>query len=131
MTKILVADDNPLSRELIHEILGSPDCQVLEAQDGREALELIESAKPDVVLLDIQMPILDGFSVIRQLRSDPRFAGVLVVALTAYAMRGDKEKALAAGFDSYITKPISPSSLRHHIGQLLGKRRDTRAGGAC
>ena len=122
MIKVLVADDNPVSRELIREVLESPNCQVLEAADGREALERTRANHPDVVLLDMQMPLMDGFAVLQQLRADPHSAGLPVAAITAYAMRGDREKALAAGFDDYITKPIHPASFRSSIGKLLAGR---------
>src|SRR6058998_1694368 len=106
MKKILVADDNAVSRELIREVLEADNYQVIEASDGREALDKLREQQPDLVLLDIQMPILDGHALIRELRADPRFSGLPVVALTAYAMQGDREKALTLGFDRYITKPI-------------------------
>lgn len=119
MRKILVAEDDLASRELIREILDASGYQVLEAGDGREAIQKIEEAKPDLVLLDIQMPVLDGFAVLRQLRQDPRFATLRVVALTAYAMRGDQEEALAAGFDAYLSKPVDATALRRQIEKLL------------
>ncbi len=119
MTRILVADDNALSRELVREILDSSDYEIIEAGDGREALDLIERMAPNLVLLDIQMPFQNGFSVIRQLRSEARFAKLPVIALTAYAMRGDRERALEAGFSSYLTKPIRPALLREHVQRYL------------
>lgn len=103
---ILVADDNALSRELIRELLESSGHVILEAQNGHEALELIRSRRPDLVFLDLQMPLQDGFSVIRELRNDDRFHELPVVAVTATAMMGDRERAMAAGFNSYIAKPI-------------------------
>ena len=119
MRKILVADDNAESRELIREVL-EPYCyHVVEACDGPEALAKIEQTTPDAVLLDIQMPGLDGFGVLERLRRNPRFAALPVAALTAYAMQGDREKAFAAGFDEYITKPINAGSLRAQIKRLL------------
>ena len=122
MIRVLIADDNPDVRELLREVLQSEDCQVLEAADGKEALERTRLNHPDVVLLDLQMPVMDGFSVIQQLKQDPRYATIPVAAVTAYAMRGDRERALAAGFDDYITKPIHPASLRHSIEMLLAGR---------
>jgi two-component system, cell cycle response regulator DivK len=119
MTRVLVADDNPVMRELVREILESPDRQIEEAADGGEALKSIEKTRPDLVLLDIQMPVLDGFAVLKQLRGDPRFAGLPVVAITAYAMQGDRSSALAAGFDDYLTKPIRASVLRKRVSELL------------
>jgi two-component system cell cycle response regulator DivK len=119
MTKILIADDNPVSRELIREVLELSHYEIIEASNGQEALERTEQSAPDLVLLDIEMPLLNGFGVLRQLRGNPRFASLPVLALTAYAMQGDREKALAAGFDEYITKPISAVILRAQIEKLL------------
>ena len=123
MRKILVAEDDLASRELIREILETCGYQVLEARDGREALPRVEETAPDLVLLDIQMPAMDGSAVLRQLRQDSRFASLPVVAVTAYAMRGDREKALAAGFDAYLTKPLNAAALKKQIEQLLGEKR--------
>jgi two-component system cell cycle response regulator DivK len=117
--KILVVDDNQVSRELIREVLNSPDQVVLEAENGEEALEMILAERPDIVLLDIQIPAFDGFEVLRRLRSDPRFDKLPVIALSAYAMQRDYEKALKLGFDDYITKPIDISALRARIEQIL------------
>ena len=122
MTKVLVADDNPVSRELIREVLESDDCQIVEAADGKEALERTRLTHPDVVLLDVQMPVMDGFSVLQQLRQDPRSATLPIAAITAYAMRGDRERALAAGFDDYITKPIHPACIRKSVERLLARK---------
>ena len=117
--KILIAEDDPASRELVREILAAQGYQVIEAADGQEALRMAEEEVPDLVLLDIQLPRVNGLAVVRQLRQNPRLANLRVVAVTAYAMRGDKEKALDAGFDAYITKPIDATALRNQIEQLL------------
>jgi CheY-like chemotaxis protein len=117
--KILVADDNPVSRELIREVLEDSELRVLEAENGEEAIEKIFNEKPDIVLLDIQMPILDGYEVLRRVRLDARFNGIPIVALTAYAMKEDREKALAGGFSAYVTKPIDGASLRIRVRQML------------
>ena len=117
--KILVVDDNQVSRELIREVLNSPDQVVLEAENVEEALEMILAERPDIVLLDIQIPAFDGFEVLRRLRSDPRFDNLPVIALSAYAMQRDYEKALKLGFDDYITKPIDISALRVRIEEIL------------
>ena len=115
---ILVADDNLASRELMRELLEASGYRVIEATNGREALDLIHRDPPDVVFLDLQMPVLDGFSVVRELRSDKRFHRLPAVAVTASAMLGDRELAIAAGFDSYITKPINLNEVRKHAEQL-------------
>ncbi len=122
MRKILVAEDDLASRELIREILEARGYEVVEVGDGQEAVQKIAEKKPDLVLLDIQMPLLDGFGVLRQLRQDSRFACLPVVAVTSYAMGGDREKALAAGFDAYLTKPLNAAALKKQLEQLLGEK---------
>jgi two-component system cell cycle response regulator DivK len=119
MTKILVAEDNPSNRELFRELLESWGYEVVEAVDGEAALKAASEESPDAVLLDIQMPLLDGYEVLRRLRQDPKLAHLRVMALTAFAMRGDREKALAAGFDSYHSKPINGQVLKRDIELLL------------
>ena len=120
---ILVADDNVLSRELIRELLESSGHVILEASDGREALELIRSRLPDLVFLDLQMPVRDGFSVIRELRNDDRFRELPVVAVTSSAMMGDRERVIAAGFDSYIAKPIDLCQIEVQVEVLASRSR--------
>ncbi|HVP46289.1 MAG TPA: response regulator [Bryobacteraceae bacterium] len=124
MKRVLIADDNPVSRELIREILENDDYEVIEAGNGREALEKLREHQPDLALLDIQMPVLDGNAVIREVRADSRFSRLPVAALTAYAMQGDREKALALGFNAYITKPIDISAFRSEVARLLGNSPD-------
>jgi two-component system, cell cycle response regulator DivK len=119
MKRILVADDKASSRELIRVTLEHSGYQVDEAADGAEALEQALAQDPDLLLLDLQMPKLDGFAVLSELRKQERFAGRPIVALTAYAMQGDREKALEAGFTSYLAKPVNLSELRRHIAELL------------
>ncbi len=115
MKRVLVVDDNPVSRELVREVLESPDLEVLEAANGREALLVISQALPDLVLLDIRMPELNGFDVLREIRQDSRLGSIRALAFTAFAMREERQKALAAGFDGYVTKPIDPVHLRKQI----------------
>src|SRR4051812_36999661 len=101
MMRVLVAEDNPMNRELIRSILEDRGCEVVEAADGEEALAKIRESEPDLILMDVQMPRLDGIDALHRLRHDPILASIPVIALTAYAMCGDKEQFLAAGFDSY------------------------------
>jgi CheY-like chemotaxis protein len=117
--KILVADDNAASRELIREVLEISGYDVVEAADGQTAVNRTRESSPDLVLVDIQMPRLDGYGVLRELRADPRLSGLRVVALTAFAMQGDRERAIDAGFDGYITKPVEIAALRLEIKKLL------------
>ena len=115
---ILVADDNLFSRELMRELLEASGHVILEAVNGRNALDLIRQNRPDLVFLDLQMPLQDGFSVIRELRSDVSLCDLAVVAVTASAMLGDRERALAAGFDSYIAKPIDLCEVEKQVKLL-------------
>jgi CheY-like chemotaxis protein len=122
MIRILVAEDNAVNRELLRELLEARGYTVSEACDGQEALHMIEQVKPELLLLDIGMPVLDGFAVIQRIRENPRLALLPVVAVTAYAMRGDREKILQSGFDGYLSKPLNPSSLTEELDRLLTKR---------
>jgi len=129
MSKILIAEDNAVNRELLREILEAGDHQVIETKDGEEALAKIEEAKPDAVLLDINMPVLDGFAAIRRLREHPYFSELPVLAVTAYAMKEDRERIAAAGFDGYIPKPINAAVLLKELQRLLDST-SARKGGA-
>jgi len=120
MKRILVAEDRPGSLELIRTVLESAGYEVIEATDGQEAVEKASGSSVDLFLLDLQMPKVDGFGVVARLRKDPRFASTPIVALTASAMHGDRERALAAGFSSYIAKPVDLAALRSELKRLIG-----------
>ncbi|HTC54862.1 MAG TPA: response regulator [Candidatus Sulfotelmatobacter sp.] len=122
MIRILVAEDNAVNRELLRELLEARGYEVFEACDGQEALHMIEQSRPELLLMDIGMPVLDGFGVIRKIRENPCIAKLPVVAVTAYAMRGDREKILNSGFDGYLSKPLNPSSLTAELDRLLTKQ---------
>ncbi len=119
MGRILVAEDNPANLELMREILDMQGHEIIEAHDGSEALLQAELANPDLILLDVNMPVLNGFEVLDRLHANPQLSAIKVVALTAYAMRGDREKALEAGFDAYLTKPIDIQTLTETISAFL------------
>ena len=121
MSKILIVDDNPASRDLLRAILKSVTSDIVEATHGQEALELIEQERPDLVLMDIDMPVLDGLSAVRKIRQDPALADLPVVAITSFAMEGDRERGLAAGFTMYLTKPVRAAVLRQQVQQLFGR----------
>ena len=121
MKKILLVEDNHVNRELVREMLEGGDFEVFEAENGLEALHLLPKTQPDLVLLDIQMPVLDGMSAIKQLRQKPQYASLPVLALTAYAMVGDRERVLAAGFSGYVTKPIDRKTLLAEISLRLSE----------
>ena len=104
--KILVVEDNEANRILMRQILKYHGYEVLEAADGAAGLAMAREHMPDLILLDLQMPVMGGFAVIRELRKTPELSTLKVIAVTSFAMKGDREKALQAGFDEYVTKPI-------------------------
>jgi CheY-like chemotaxis protein len=126
MKKILIAEDDFASRELLAEILIGWGYHVVQAANGLEALQQAAASAPDLVLLDIQMPLLDGFGVIERLRRDPKLAGLPVVALTAYAMRDDRARTTRAGFDAHIAKPLEMAALRDVLESRLGRSTSPR-----
>jgi CheY-like chemotaxis protein len=120
-TLILIADDRASSRELLRLVLERAGYAVIEAEDGHQALDRARSQHPDLVLLDLQMPGLDGYGVLAALRSEARFESLPALALTASAMRGDRERILAAGFTDYLAKPAGPEILRETVARLLSE----------
>jgi len=118
MKTALVAEDNAVNRELLRELLEMRGFFVVEACDGEEALKKIAQRLPDILMLDLSMPILDGFHTIARIRQDPILADLPVLAVTAYAMRGDREKILSLGFNGYISKPISPVALDQELQRI-------------
>ena len=123
MKKILIAEDNAVNRELLRELLEARGYAVEEATNGLEALQMVAETKPDALLLDLNMPVLDGFATVQKIREHPEMASLPVLAVTAYAMRGDRDKALAAGFDEYLSKPISGSALDEGLERIWKKER--------
>ena len=119
MKKVLIADDKATSRELVRTVLEKEGYSVIEAADGIEALRNAREAMPDAIILDLQMPGLDGFAVLHELRKDQRFAATPIMALTASAMQGDRERAMKMGFSGYVTKPIGLAMLRAEVERLL------------
>ena len=116
---VLVADDKETGRELVRAVIESSGYRVVEAMDGIEALDLARQFSPDLVILDLQMPRLDGFGVLAQLRADPVLCRTPVLALTASAMPGDRGKAEKAGFNAYFTKPVRLSAFREEVTKFL------------
>jgi CheY-like chemotaxis protein len=124
MTRVLVAEDNAVNRELLRELLNTRGYSVIEACNGQEALDMVEQSQPDLLLLDIGMPILDGFATVRKIRENPSLATLPVLAVTAYAMQGDRENILNAGFDGYLSKPINARDLVNELERLMHIRED-------
>jgi two-component system cell cycle response regulator len=119
MARILVAEDDPDNLELITYLLKAFGHETLEAHDGAQALELAQREPPDLVLMDIQMPVMDGYEAVRHLQSDRVCEGTPILAITALAMVGDRDKILQAGFDGYISKPIDPESFVQELNSHL------------
>jgi two-component system cell cycle response regulator DivK len=119
MKRILIADDKATSRELLRTVLERQGYAITEAADGEEALQKALAEPPDLILLDLQMPRRNGYEVLGELRKDPRHAEVPIIAITASAMQGDREKALAAGFTGYMAKPVALVHLREVVQRLL------------
>jgi CheY-like chemotaxis protein len=122
MKRILIVDDKATSRELLRTVLQKDGYSIIEAADGGEALQKARGENPDLILLDLQMPVRNGYEVLNELRQDSRYATLPIIALTASAMQGDREKALAAGFTAYLTKPVTLAHLRDEVQRLLVAR---------
>lgn len=117
--RILIIEDNAASLELLRYLVEQSGHAALTAPDGETGLRLAREAAPHLILCDLQLPGIDGLGIARRLRADPAWTPVKLVAVTAYSMPGDRETALAAGFDEYMTKPIDPTSVMDAIESLL------------
>ncbi len=116
---ILVVEDNEANLRLFTYLLSSKGYAVRGATDAQQALELLQNFRPRMILMDLGLPGTDGYQLTRQLKADPATSDIIIIALTAYAMRGDEEKALAAGCEGYITKPIDTRTLPGRIAEYL------------
>jgi len=119
---ILYIEDNPDNRLLVKRILLSEGYTLLEAKDGKEALDLLKSAYPDLILMDINMPDMDGYTLTAKIKALPGFGRIPILAVTANVMRGDKEKTLEAGCDGYIQKPLDIDQLTREIEKFIMRR---------
>jgi len=120
--KILIVEDNPQNMRLMEMVLRAKDYTLLKATDGDEALDMATRECPDLILMDIQLPRMNGLEVTRKLRKTPAFSHTPIIGLTAYAMKGDKEKVLKSGCDAYLSKPINTRELPEMIAQMLSQR---------
>jgi CheY-like chemotaxis protein len=116
---VLLIEDNELNLKLIRTVLAMEEFEVLEAKDAERGIELAREHKPDLILMDIQLPGLDGLSATRLIKGDPDLREIPVIALTSYAMHGDEEKAREAGCTGYIAKPIDTRNFKESITELL------------
>ena len=115
MTKVLIVEDNEMNRDMLSRRLQRKGFDVEIAVDGQEGIDMAASGSPDVVLMDMSLPVIDGWEATRRLKADPATKSIPVIALTAHAMEGDREKALEAGCDDYDTKPINFKRLLEKI----------------
>ena len=122
MIRLLIVEDNEMSRDLLLRRLARRGYEVLGAMDGIEAIEAARTQRPDLILMDMSLPKMDGWTATQILKSDPLTRATPVVALTAHAMQGDRAKALAAGCDAFETKPVDLARLLETINQLLPER---------
>jgi CheY-like chemotaxis protein len=126
MPKILLVEDNEMNRDMLSRRLERKGIEVLIAVDGEQGVAMAQTEAPDLILMDMSLPILDGWSATRQLRSIPQTQTVPIIALTAHAMSGDRDKCLAAGCDDYDTKPIEFPRLLNKIQTLLSKQTESQ-----
>jgi CheY-like chemotaxis protein len=119
MTKILLVEDNQMNRDMLSRRLARKGYEVAIAVDGQQGIEMARSETPDLILMDMSLPVLDGWEATRQLKSAPETEAIPIIALTAHAMAGDREKAVAAGCNDYDTKPIEMPRLLEKIERLL------------
>ena len=124
MTKILLVEDNEMNRDMLSRRLIRRGFQVVLAMDGQQGVDLARSERPDIVLMDMSLPGIDGWEATRRLKADDATRGLPVIGLTAHAMSGDREKAIEAGCDDYDTKPVELDRLIGKIERLLGTAKD-------
>jgi len=118
---ILIVDDNAQNLKLARVILMSEGYEVRTAVDAEDALRVLDSFTPRLILMDLQLPHMDGLELTRRIKADPRRRGIIIIALTAYAMKGDDQKAYAAGCDGYLTKPIDTDALPKYVAERLAR----------
>jgi two-component system cell cycle response regulator DivK len=117
--RILVVEDQEDNRQILRDLLGNAGYELIEAADGEQALIAYAKQRPDLILMDIQLPVMDGYETTRRIRADPESRAIPIIAVTSYALAGDEAKALAAGCNSYITKPYSPRALLAKVREHL------------
>jgi two-component system, cell cycle response regulator DivK len=117
--RILVVEDQEDNRRILRDLLNATDFEVIEAEDGEQALAAVAKQRPDLILMDIQLPELDGYEATRRIKTDPSLSSTPIIAVTSYALSGDEEKARAAGCDDFVPKPYSPRQLLAKIRQYL------------
>jgi two-component system cell cycle response regulator DivK len=117
--RILVVEDQPDNRQIIRDMLAPTDYEITEAENGEQALAAIARQRPDLILMDVQMPIMDGYEVTRQIKADPATRSIPIIAITSHALDGEEQTARAAGCDGYVPEPYSPRQLLAKIQQCM------------
>jgi len=118
--KILVVEDTEDNRQILRDLLGMAGYEMVEAQDGAQGVAMAAEHRPDLILMDIQMPVMDGYEATRRIKADPALVSIPVIAVTSYALSGDEAKTRAAGCDDYIAKPYSPRQMLAKVREILG-----------
>jgi two-component system, cell cycle response regulator DivK len=117
--RILVVEDQEDNRRILRDLLTNAGYEIVEAENGEQALAFAARERPDLILMDIQLPLLDGYEVTRRIKADPALRAIPIIAITSYALSGDENKARAAGCDAYVTKPYSPRALLAKIREYV------------
>jgi two-component system cell cycle response regulator DivK len=117
--RILIIEDQDDNRAILRDLLGAAGFELTEATTGEEGVKLAERERPDLILMDIQLPVIDGYEATRRIKSNPALKSVPIIAVTSYALSGDEAKARAAGCDAYVSKPFSPRQLLAKVRELL------------
>lgn len=117
--RILVVEDQEDNRQILRDLLSSVGHEMIEARDGEAAVILATKHRPDLILMDIQLPVMDGYEATRRIKANPELRAIPIIVVTSYALSGDEEKARAAGCDAYVTKPYSPRQLLAKIKEFL------------
>ena len=118
-TRILVVEDQEDNRQILRDLFGSVGYEMIEANDGEAGVAAAKKERPDLILMDIQLPLLDGYEATRRIKADPELKNIPVIVVTSYALSGDEVRARAAGCDAYVTKPYSPRLLLAKIKEFL------------
>jgi two-component system cell cycle response regulator DivK len=121
VARILVVEDQEDNRQILRDLLASAGHDMMEAHDGEQALVAVVEHKPDLILMDIQLPIMDGYEATRRIKAMPEFKNIPIIVVTSYALSGDEGKARDAGCDAYVTKPYSPRALLAKVREYLPK----------
>src|SRR6516164_2455725 len=117
--RILVVEDQEDNRQILRDLLNSVGYQILEAEDGARGVAAAEASRPDLILMDIQLPLIDGYEATRRIKADPDLKAIPIIVVTSYALSGDEEKARRAGCDDYVAKPFSPRQLLAKIKEYV------------